>query len=149
MITVCNQKEADRDIPKLLEIKDRFGIQWVGISYEPAIGPIDFTLDGLACNDCPYCSEGQMIEWDTGANGCRRCEGSGKGDEWGIDWVIVGAESGSHARPMPLEWASSVVAQCRAAGVACFVKQLSGKGGRPITDINQFPEDLRVREFPG
>jgi protein gp37 len=83
----------------------------------------------------------------------------------GIDWVIVGGESGPKARPMGLAWARSLVEQCRAAGVACFVKQL---GRRPVTtyeptgctdryilrdshggDPAEWPEDLRVREFPG
>jgi hypothetical protein len=41
-----------------------------------------------------------------------------------IDWVVVGGESGPLARPCALEWVEDVVDQCRAAGVACFVKQL-------------------------
>lgn len=41
----------------------------------------------------------------------------------GIDWVIVGGESGPRSRPMKLEWARSVRDQCRAAGVAFFFKQ--------------------------
>lgn len=42
----------------------------------------------------------------------------------GIDWVIVGGESGPHARPCNVAWIRSVIEQCQAAGVACFVKQL-------------------------
>jgi len=45
-------------------------------------------------------------------------------DLTGIDWVVVGGESGPLARPCALEWVEDVVDQCRAAGVACFVKQL-------------------------
>jgi protein gp37 len=41
-----------------------------------------------------------------------------------IDWVIVGGESGPGARPCDLAWIRSIVAQCKAAGVPCFVKQL-------------------------
>jgi protein gp37 len=41
----------------------------------------------------------------------------------GIDWVIVGGESGPGARPMRLEWARSVREQCLAAGVPFFFKQ--------------------------
>jgi protein gp37 len=44
--------------------------------------------------------------------------------QYGIGWVIVGGESGPHARPFNTEWARSIVRQCRAAGVPCFVKQL-------------------------
>lgn len=42
----------------------------------------------------------------------------------GISWLIVGGESGPGARPFDLEWARSVVAQCKAAGVPAFVKQM-------------------------
>ncbi len=41
----------------------------------------------------------------------------------GIDWAIVGGESGARARPMQLEWARSIRDQCVAAGVAFFFKQ--------------------------
>lgn len=41
-----------------------------------------------------------------------------------LDWIIVGGESGPGARPFEVAWARSVLAQCKAAGVACFVKQL-------------------------
>lgn len=44
----------------------------------------------------------------------------------GIDWAIVGGESGPHARPMRKEWVSSLLRQCRAAGVAFFFKQWGG-----------------------
>lgn len=80
----------------------------------------------------------------------------------GLDWCIVGGESGPGARPFDLAWARSIVQQCKAAGVACFVKQLgsnpenAGDGGlvqvtirdRKGGDIHEFPRDLRVREFP-
>ena len=83
----------------------------------------------------------------------------------GIAWVIVGGESGHGARPCDLAWIRSVVAQCRAAGVPAFVKQL---GARPVVrhpmepgalvdarcadrkggDWNEWPDDVRVREWP-
>lgn len=89
-------------------------------------------------------------------------------DLTGIDWVIVGGESGTGSRPCHLDWIRSVVHQCKAAGVPVFVKQLgacainrkpyisevadtyyqlklkSRKGG----EIEEWPEDLRIREFP-
>ena len=46
----------------------------------------------------------------------------------GIDWVIVGGESGPDARPMREEWALSVRDQCRAAGVAFLFKQWGAWG---------------------
>jgi protein gp37 len=44
----------------------------------------------------------------------------------GIHWVIVGGESGPHARPMRPEWALDVRDQCLEAGVAFFFKQWGG-----------------------
>lgn len=44
----------------------------------------------------------------------------------GIDWVIVGGESGPKARPMEKEWVDSIHAQCRQAGVPFFFKQWGG-----------------------
>lgn len=47
-----------------------------------------------------------------------------------VTWAVVGGESGHGARPFDLAWARSVVAQCRAAHVPVFCKQL---GARPVT----------------
>jgi protein gp37 len=44
----------------------------------------------------------------------------------GIDWVIVGGESGPRARPMRREWVNSILRQCRKAGAAFFFKQWGG-----------------------
>ncbi len=55
-------------------------------------------------------------------------EDIGEIDLSGIDWVIVGGESGHNARPMKQEWAESVRDQCEAAGVAFFFKQWGGWG---------------------
>lgn len=44
----------------------------------------------------------------------------------GIDWVIVGGESGPGARPMEKVWVESILAQCRRAGVPFFFKQWGG-----------------------
>lgn len=44
----------------------------------------------------------------------------------GIDWVIVGGESGRRARPMEISWARAIRDQCQEAGVAFFFKQLGG-----------------------
>lgn len=47
-------------------------------------------------------------------------------DLHGLDWVIVGGESGHHARPIQREWIDSLRAECAAAGVAFFFKQWGG-----------------------
>ncbi|MEG4455946.1 DUF5131 family protein [Microcoleus sp. N9_A1] len=86
-----------------------------------------------------------------------------------IDQVIIGGESGPGARPCQLDWIRFMVNQCqRASDVAIFVKQL---GSNPIQtacyikgvattyqklklkdkkggSIDEFPEDLRIRQFP-
>jgi len=54
----------------------------------------------------------------------------------GIDWVIVGGESGPGARPMSPEWVTDIRDQCRAASVPFFFKQWGGvrkkKAGREL-----------------
>jgi protein gp37 len=77
----------------------------------------------------------------------------------GIDWVIVGGESGSpNARPFDLAWARELRDHCQKQGVACFIKQLGRnpvENGQPLKlknshggDWDKWPEDLRIREFP-
>lgn len=83
-------------------------------------------------------------------------------DLTGIDWVIVGGESGAglaHTRPFALEWAEEIRDHCRKHGVAFFLKQL---GRNPSRDgkvfklrhthggnWDEWPDDaLKVREFP-
>jgi protein gp37 len=44
----------------------------------------------------------------------------------GIDWVIVGGESGPGARPMLSDWVTDIRDQCQKAGVAFHFKQWGG-----------------------
>jgi protein gp37 len=73
----------------------------------------------------------------------------GKLDLTGIDWVIVGGESGPGARPMRLEWVREIRDQCLANGVAFFFKQWGGlrpkSGGRKLDEEewSQFPDIAR------
>lgn len=57
----------------------------------------------------------------------------------GIDWVIVGGESGPGARVMDLSWAENVRVQCEEQSVSFFFKQVGGssrnKGGDRLNDI--------------
>lgn len=86
-------------------------------------------------------------------------------DHAGVQWVIVGGESGPGARPCDVAWVRSIVRQCREADVPVFVKQLGSRpfqspqcfGGTgyelPITDPKgsdpaEWPADLRVRQWP-
>lgn len=86
----------------------------------------------------------------------------------GIDWLIVGGESGRDARSFYVEWARDVVALGRRDRCPIFVKQFgarpfapsldaAGPTGLPVRlrlrdphggDWSEWPADLRVREFP-
>lgn len=107
IISVVNQEEADRDIPRLLDLKSRLGIPWVGLSMEPLLGPVDVIKVLARWQDAtPYSGR--------------------KGIKLGsllLDWVIVGGESGPSARPMHPDWARSLRDQCAAAGVPFMFKQ--------------------------
>jgi protein gp37 len=74
----------------------------------------------------------------------------------GIDWVIVGGESGPKARPVNPAWVRNIRDQCLEAGVAFFFKQWGGKRksktGRKLDgrtwneypDTRHHPADLRL-----
>lgn len=72
----------------------------------------------------------------------------------GIDWTIIGGESGPDARPMDLGWVRDLIARSRDAGSAVFVKQMGTCWAREHGgdshggDWSLWPEDLRIREFP-
>lgn len=122
-VSVEDQAAADERIPMLLQTPA--AVRW--ISAEPLLGPV-------------YVSHSTLLE--------------------GIDWIVVGGESGPGARPCDLSWVRSLKAQCQAAQVSVFVKQLGShpcevdmnskiilsdkKGG----DLDEWPNDLRVREWP-
>jgi len=125
MITVVNQEEANRDVPKLLDLKARFGIPWVGLSIEPMLGQIFLHMLSLGPGQYP----GKRVVGDTydalkgvkvigTASGYERIPDGPK-----LDWVICGGESGHSARPMHPDWARSLRDQCEAAGVPFLFKQ--------------------------
>lgn len=41
MVSVCQQREAKRDFPRLIALKKRFSLPWIGTSMEPLIEPVD------------------------------------------------------------------------------------------------------------
>ena len=63
----------------------------------------------------------------------------------GIDWAIIGGESGPGHRPVRPEWVDSLVGMCRRAGAAVFFKQWGGprphSGGRLLhgTEYSEYP----------
>lgn len=133
--SVENQKYADQRIPPLLDTPAAVRF----ISAEPLLGPINLRPRPPGQQHlCIRCGQGPDVAHHH-SDGYRTR---------GIDWVIVGGESGPGARPMNLDWARSIVEQCRRAGVAPFVKQLGSRWGRDHHDIDRFPPDLQVREYP-
>jgi protein gp37 len=158
--SISDQRTADEWVPRLLAAE---GFRYRFLSVEPLVGPVDLTR---LLRVCPACDHVGPV----GAGFVNCCPDGGAARR--IDWVIVGGESGSKARPCNVEWVRSIVRQCREAGVPCFVKQLGAepsvaaneaagmrrrgtpgawrlalndpKGG----DWAEWPEDLRVREFP-
>lgn len=126
LITVVNQDEADRDIAKLLALP-----AWCrGLSVEPMLGPVDLS---------PW------LPIEHGRDGLWRRRSKWHEDTQ-LGWCIVGGESGPKARPMQKEWARSLAQQCKAAGIAFFMKQMGGsvgalkhRGSRPTADTIVIP----------
>lgn len=130
--TAENQAYADRRIPTLLATRGplvRF------VSYEPALGPVDFRP--WICAERPPLSPV-------------------------LDWIIVGGESGPGARPFCKRWAMDVIDQVRSFGgqdTKVFVKQMGQDPqddlGRPVKlrarkgdDPSEWDEAIRVQEWP-
>lgn len=98
LITVVTQAEADRDVPRLLEYKKRFGIPWVGISYEPAQESVYWA---------PWLQPPHI--------------------GGGLDWIIFGGKSGPqwNDRPFSLDWARQTRDLCAMFETAFFMKQVA------------------------
>lgn len=146
--TVENQEQADRRIPLLRENHPCCPVLF--LSCEPLLEPITFR---------PSCES--LSQKLAAIN-------NGTADSpvllAGIGWVIVGGESGPKARPFFDEWARGIMEQCRRVHVPFFFKQLGTNAwAQPGLDIYQarietkdkagadpaeWPEDLRVQEFP-
>jgi protein gp37 len=111
------QEEADARIPHLLATPaaKRF------VSLEPLLGPI--SLKRIRVADHGWLTE--RDGWQDVLEGWRDCKDY-PGREELLDWVIVGGESGPHARPMHPWWVRSLRAQCQAANVPFFFKQWGG-----------------------
>ena len=119
-VTTENQQCADERIPILLDTPAAVRF----VSVEPMLGPVN--ISGWLVPPPPH--------WPDH-------------DHPWLDWVIIGCESGPGRRPMELEWAVDLVRQCQAAGVPVFVKQIGVKG-KVSHNPEEWPEELRVREYP-
>lgn len=135
--TMEDQERANLRAPELLQIPARVHFA----SVEPMLGPVDLFGDAEVAGPA-IVREGVRYHTDYGT-----------GEEWdehrypGLSWVIVGGESGAHRRALDLDATERLVASCRNAGVAVFVKQdsdaLPGQQGRlspELWALKQWPE---------
>ncbi|MHB1702241.1 MAG: phage Gp37/Gp68 family protein [Acidobacteriaceae bacterium] len=100
-VSVEDQPAADERIPLLLQTPA--AVRW--ISAEPLLGEVDLRRVVMADGD----ALGAALYND--------------GEAAGLDWVVVGGESGPKARPMHPHWAFSLRDQCDKAGVPFMFKQ--------------------------
>lgn len=136
-VSAEDQQWADIRIPALLDTPAAVRF----VSAEPLLGPIDFfvpnglRLDGGPRRDsaltepCPKCSGWGGAVCPDGPHHTKR--------RGGIDWVIVGGESGRKARPMHPGWVRGLRDQCQTAGVAFLFKQW----GEWVSE-DQSPKDI-------
>lgn len=131
-VSAETQKDLDRRTPKLLAatVAVRF------LSLEPCLEALDLRpWLGMRCGSCQ--GDGRKVGWielgrsydnghfegDPSGGPCGPMEARGAP---GVDWVIMGGESGTKAlaRPFDIEWMRSARDQCSMAGVPFFAKQL-------------------------
>lgn len=128
--TAENQRRADERIPHLVSVPA--AVYW--ISAEPLLGPIDFRGHWSR-------------EVETGQLSSAFVHG--------INWVIVGGESGDAPRRMDPQWARDIRKQCQENGAAFHFKQkgrvLSAEMGcknKEGKEMSEWPEEFRVQDFP-
>jgi protein gp37 len=147
-VSVSDQATADDAIPALLECPAH--VRWV--SYEPALGPIDFHAIQI-----PGEREGLRFS----ALQHQHDDRFGSSERL-IDTIVIGGESGPHARPFRTDWARDVIRQVHDTPCRAYVKQLGSKpealddSGIPLPlhlvdrkggDMAEWATDLRVREW--
>lgn len=113
-VSAEDQKTADERIPHLLATPAAVRF----VSAEPLLGPIDFTR--ITWGDDLICGSTDALG---GIDTCLEFPGEPRPSRAKLDWIIVGGESGSKARPMHPDWVRSIRDQCAAAGVPFFFKQ--------------------------
>jgi protein gp37 len=142
-VSVEDQKWADIRIPALLDTPAAVRF----LSCEPLLSPVD--LRRAVATMGSQRGHGLTASWVQAGGCCRRFHG--------IDWVIVGGESGPGARSLDPAWVRDLADQCRAAEVPVFVKQLGAVWARRHHVHHVDPKggnwdfwqpDLRVRDYP-
>ena len=137
VVTAENQRTADERIPILLQIPAAVRF----VSVEPM-------LEGITLNYLHYEVGAVEIDCLNGTHGVIRPH---MGKNSNIDWVIIGAESGAKKRYCGIEWIQNLKNECMRANIPLFIKQihLKQKNGFVLKKhLEDFPEDMRIREFP-
>jgi protein gp37 len=127
-VSVENQRWADIRIPALLETPAAVRF----LSCEPFLGPVDLFAGDHSDHERDFDGNDDYI--------CLDCSTDDRHVPWrvidrsnlGIDWVIVGGESGPKARAMHPDWARSLRDQCATANVPFFFKQHGEWGPAPF-----------------
>jgi len=120
-VSVEDQPRAEERIPILLDTPA--AIRW--LSMEPLLGEVDLS---------PWLGFWEPGEQIRTPDGGSYTTETPRAPEPLIDWVVLGGESGPHARPMHPAWERAVRAQCEAAGVPYLFKQW-GEWGHPRPPI--------------
>ncbi|KKN49363.1 hypothetical protein LCGC14_0643390 [marine sediment metagenome] len=143
--SIENQATANLRIPHLRRCPAAVRF----LSLEPLLGSVEIPSD-----QCSSTGDGNRCTKRMGHRGhhyaLRPTGGWGRKEEprpMSIGWFIIGCESGPRRRPCELDWVRSLVQQGRDAGVPVFVKQVS-INGRVSKDPAEWPEDLRVQQWP-
>lgn len=141
LTTVENQDVAESRIEALHNVPALVR----GLSIEPLLSEVRLPLDAFGCTTCerPTSAFARYGD-DPRHDPCSACEVAK------INWLIIGCEKlpgGKPGRHCDLEWVRSLIAQARMGGAAVFVKQLE-VGGRVSANPADWPEDLRIQEFP-
>jgi len=139
-VTVENQHWADERIPTLLSTPAAVRF----VSAEPLLGALDLRRYLKPFVGCPWDSDDDCSDCRHYWGPREKCGATYKAG--GLDWLIIGGESGSHHRLFDLDWARQLLNQCKGTGCRPFVKQLGGF--RPGNKLEDLPPDLRVREYP-
>ncbi|MBP2495236.1 protein gp37 [Methylobacterium sp. PvP062] len=126
-VSAEDQRRADERVPDLLATPAAVRF----VSAEPLLGPIDFRHIAIPC-DAPQTTF--FVDALTGFHGARysphmiASSPNPLPKTSGLDWIIVGGESGPGARPMHPDWARQIRDACAAAGVAYLFKQWGSWG---------------------
>lgn len=128
LATIVDQTEADRDMPKLVSIKKNATAQWVGVSYEPALGPVDWS---------PWLAD---LDWLI--IGGESAQGGASARPFGIEWARSSVTQCRNAL-VPV-----FVKQLGSTLVVLDWPAMPFPRDRAGADPDEWPHDLRIREFP-